>query len=119
MDQQTADTFARDWIAAWNDHDLEAVLAHYSDDIVFHSPRIAAVMGGVSSLVSGKDALEAYWLRALAQAPKLYFELDRILIGSDALTLIYTNHRDQMTAETFVFGTDGKVIEAYATYALA
>jgi ketosteroid isomerase-like protein len=32
------DAFAEDWIAAWNAHDLDRVLSHYADDIVFLSP---------------------------------------------------------------------------------
>ncbi len=45
MSRPDPESFARDWVAAWNDHDLDAVLAHYADGIVFHSPRIAQVMG--------------------------------------------------------------------------
>lgn len=25
--------FAHEWIAAWNAHDLERILAHYADDV--------------------------------------------------------------------------------------
>ena len=41
MARPDADSFAREWVAAWNDHDLDAVLSHYADGVVFHSPRIA------------------------------------------------------------------------------
>ena len=27
-----ARTFAEEWVAAWNAHDLERILAHYSDE---------------------------------------------------------------------------------------
>ena len=40
-----------------------------------------------------------------------------MLCGSDALTIIYTNHRQQTVGETFVFGKDGKVIRSIAAYA--
>jgi ketosteroid isomerase-like protein len=40
-----AQTFAREWVKAWNDHDLEAILAHYADDVVFHSPRFEKASG--------------------------------------------------------------------------
>jgi ketosteroid isomerase-like protein len=33
LDKQFADEFRQDWIAAWNRHDLERIVAHYSDDI--------------------------------------------------------------------------------------
>ncbi len=32
MDLEEARGFAEHWIAAWNSHDIDAVLAHYTDD---------------------------------------------------------------------------------------
>lgn len=40
-----------------------------------------------------------------------------MLTGSDALTIVYTNHRQQQVAETFVFGAGGKVVTSIAAYA--
>ncbi|WP_225907888.1 nuclear transport factor 2 family protein [Hyphomonas sediminis] len=111
-----AEGFARDWLAAWNDRDIERILAHYSEDIIFHSPRIAKVLGNEAASVFGKQALRDYWTKALGAAPQLFFELDEVLIGSDALTILYTNHRDELVAETFVFGPEGKVVRSIAVY---
>jgi ketosteroid isomerase-like protein len=116
MDQSRAEAFAKEWIDAWNAHDLVRILSHYSEDIVFHSPRIAAVMGTKQTYVSGKDLLRAYWQRALTSAPQLRFELERIYVGSDTLTIAYRNHRGQSAAETFVFDADGRVKESMAAY---
>ena len=115
MDRTRADNFARTWVSAWNDRDIDAILSRYHEAVVFHSPRIGQVMGTMSASVSGKSALREYWTKALALAPKLYFELDTVLLGSDSLTIFYTNHRNQMVAETFVFDLDGQVVEAIAT----
>ncbi|HUL49621.1 MAG TPA: nuclear transport factor 2 family protein [Gemmatimonadales bacterium] len=35
---------ASHWIAAWNAHDLDAILSHYGDDVVLQSP-VAAKRG--------------------------------------------------------------------------
>ncbi len=117
MNEHHAHDFARDWVAAWNARDLDAVLAHYADDVVFHSPRIRAVTGRDVDRVDGKVELRAYWSLALARSPDLRFTLERVLVGSDALTILYTNHRAQRAAETFVFGPDGRVTVSIATYA--
>jgi ketosteroid isomerase-like protein len=37
--------FASDWIAAWNSHDLDRILAHYEDDFEMTSPLIVALVG--------------------------------------------------------------------------
>lgn len=63
MDAFVPEVFARDWIAAWNRHDVEAVLAYYVDDVVFVSPLAATVTGNPE--VHGKASLRAYWNKAL------------------------------------------------------
>ena len=45
IDRAWAEDFAHDWAASWNARDVEAVLAHFSPDVVFRSPRIAVVHG--------------------------------------------------------------------------
>lgn len=117
MDADTAQQFAREWVKAWNDHDLAAILAHYADDVVFHSPRIRVVTRRDVDFVTGKSELRSYWGAALEQARDLYFEIDQVLAGSDALTIVYTNHRQQTVAETFVFNAAGKVVRSIAAYA--
>jgi ketosteroid isomerase-like protein len=117
IDADNASTFAREWVKAWNDHDLEAILAHYAEDVVFHSPRIRLVTGRDVASLTGKAALRDYWGKALSLARDLYFEVDQVFAGSDAVTIVYTNHRQQAVAETFVFGADGKVARSVATYA--
>lgn len=111
-----AESFARDWLAAWNDRDIDRILSHYSEEIIFHSPRIARVMENEAMSLFGKKALRDYWTKALGLAPQLFFELDDILVGSDALTILYTNHREELVAETFVFGPEGKVVRSIAAY---
>ena len=33
-----AQAFAEEWVAAWNAHDLERILAHYRDDFEIITP---------------------------------------------------------------------------------
>lgn len=116
IDRAFAERFAAEWIEAWNAHDLDAILAHYADNVVFHSPRIALVMGEKIDTVAGKPALSRYWSKALASAKDLHFTFDRLYIGSDSLTIAYRNHRGQNASETFVFDDAGLVKESIATY---
>ena len=43
MDLEEARGFAEHWIAAWNSHDIDAVLAHYTDDFAMTTPMIQRV----------------------------------------------------------------------------
>lgn len=116
FDRAKAEKFARAWLSAWNDRDIDRILAHYSDGVVFHSPRIALVMGDGAPSVSGKAALRDYWTKALERSPELFFELENVLTSSDGVTLLYTNHREELVAETFLFDADGEVRESIAAY---
>ncbi|MEQ1546114.1 MAG: nuclear transport factor 2 family protein [Methylococcaceae bacterium] len=111
-----AESFAKEWVHAWNSHDLELILSHYSDNFVMSSPRIAVVVGEPSGTLKGKPAIRAYWEKALALAPNLYFELVSVLVGSDSITLYYKGVRG-MAAEVFFFNSSHKVIQACAHYA--
>lgn len=117
IDADFAQRFAKDWLQAWNDHDLDAILAAYSEDVEFHSPRIRIVTGKPVNSVVGKTALREYWSKALEQARDLFFEVDQVFAGSDTITIVYTNHRSQTVAETVVFDAKGRVRRSYAAYA--
>ena len=39
------DRFAHEWSAAWNARDLERILAHFSDTVVFSSPKTVDAIG--------------------------------------------------------------------------
>lgn len=117
IDKAWAERFADEWIAAWNGFDLNKVLSHYAADVVFHSPRIAVVMGEPVAFVSGKEALARYWTKALSQGKDLKFHLERVYVGSDSLSISYRNHRAQHVVETFIFNAAGLVTLSTATYA--
>ena len=101
-----ARAFAEDWIAAWNAHDLDRILAHYAPDVTFLSPLAQKRVG--NGRVEGLAALRSYWSGALAAQP--------VLTGHACLTVLYRNHRGQSAAETFEFRSDGKVVRSFACY---
>jgi len=107
--------FARDWIDAWNSHDLDKIMSHYEDDFEMSSPVIIPVTGEVSGILRGKPAVGAYWAKALKLNPSLRFELITILAGVDSVTLYYKGVRG-LSAEVFHFGSSGKVARAFAHY---
>jgi hypothetical protein len=111
-----ASRFAAEWIAAWKSHDLDRILAHYTDDFEMSSPVIAQLMKEPSGTLRGKANVRAYWAKALQANPALQFELLTTLTGANSLTLYYRGARG-LAAEVFHFDRDGKVVKAYAHYA--
>ncbi|MDA0350984.1 MAG: nuclear transport factor 2 family protein [Chloroflexi bacterium] len=116
LDAAFAAEFARDWIEAWNSHDLPRVLAHYTEDFEMSSPVIPSITGDPSGTLAGKPAVAAYWTKALGMMPNLHFDLETTLFGVDSITLYYEGHRGP-SAEVFFFNGDGLVTRAFAHYA--
>jgi ketosteroid isomerase-like protein len=114
MTDDQAQGFAKEWVAAWNERDLERVLSHYAEDIVFLSLLAQKVVG--NGRVAGIGALRAYWGQALRAQPNIHFDLVDVYAGHDCLTILYRNHRGQQVTETLEFGPDGKVVRSFACY---
>ncbi|PKP81727.1 MAG: hypothetical protein CVT79_08160 [Alphaproteobacteria bacterium HGW-Alphaproteobacteria-18] len=103
---------AEGWIAAWNAHDVEAVLKVWAEDGVFTSPAAASLTG--SAQVRGKSALRDYWGAALACVPDLRFELIGAFADEPSQVLIvhyvsYTAGRAVRAAEILVFEQGAQV----------
>ncbi|MFA5982383.1 MAG: nuclear transport factor 2 family protein [Methylococcaceae bacterium] len=111
-----AEHFAAEWVHAWNKHDLELILSHYTDDFVMSSPRIVDIVGEATGTLKGKPAIRAYWEKALTLAPDLYFELVSVFVGTNSVILYYRGVRGLAT-EVFFFNDSYKVIQASAHYA--
>ncbi len=111
-----AERLAAHWIAAWNAHDLDAVLSHYADDVEIASPVAAQLLGTPDGRVVGKPALRAYFARGLEAFPALRFALKDVLVGTDTVVLYYVNQRGTHTAEVMELGANGLVTRMRATY---
>src|SRR3954462_10134474 len=98
--------FADEWVRAWNGHDVEAVLVHFHDDVVFTSPVAARLLPETGGVVRGKAALRDYWVTALGSVPDLHFELVGVYQGQSMLVINYRNHRGQLVNEVLSFDGD-------------
>jgi ketosteroid isomerase-like protein len=107
---------ATEWIAAWNERDLDAVLRHYAEDVQFTSPVAATVVPESGGVIRGIAALRAYWAAALPLVPDLHFDLVDVLATVDGLTIVYRNQRRQLVAETLLLRPDGLVWWGLASY---
>jgi ketosteroid isomerase-like protein len=107
--------FAAAWVQAWNDHDVEAVLAHFHDDVLFSSPVAARLLPDTGGVVRGKAALRDYWVTALGLLPDLHFELIDVYRGESLLVINYRNHRGESVNEVLIF--DGDLVrEGHGAY---
>ena len=115
MDDTFAQRFVSDWLDAWNARDLDAILSHFSDDVVFTSPTALRIVEGSEGVIRGKEELHAYWREGLRRSPELHFEIEDLYLGVNSVVIQYRNHSGGLVNEVLVF--DGPlVIEGHATY---
>jgi ketosteroid isomerase-like protein len=108
--------FANDWIAAWNSHDLDVIMALYSEDIEVTTPKIRSVAGISADSLKGKEVVRAYWQKALDRVPDLHFELVDVTEGVGCVALYYKSVMGKMAVEMMFLNEEGKVWRMYACY---
>ncbi len=106
----------RDWIAAWNSHDLERVLALYADDSEMTSDRIPALGFDASGTLRGKDNIRTYWAKALTLLPDLKFELIDTYVSPDSIVVFYQSQRGARICEYLRLNAEGKIIQGSANH---
>jgi steroid delta-isomerase len=109
--------FAEQWISDWNRRDVEAVLSHFSESVVFTSSRAKAILG--SSRVDGKSRLREYWTTAISQIQTIRFTLNYVIRDAGRMAIVYLAEIDEKrlrAVEFLTFGEDGLVREGEAMY---
>lgn len=122
-----SESFAKEhvnkWIDAWNKRDIKAVLAMYSENIEFSSPKVKLVLPQMQSIITNKKDLEHYWTSALQNNyPKLKFIPKEITVQGDMCILEYYSMLDGKTKtsviEKFEF-KDGLIVKSGVFYGLS
>ena len=116
MTKDAALDLANHWVAAWNSHNLDAILLHYDDAIELTSPIAAQLLGLPDGKIVGKANLRAYFQRGLDAYPELHFKLEDVLSGLNSVVLYYTNQKGTRTAEFMELSATGKVARVVANY---
>lgn len=111
-----AKKFAEEWVASWNSHDMEDILSHYSEDIEVTTPMIKMATGGETSTLKGKEAVAAYWKKAMERLPDLHFELLDVTEGVGSVALYYKSVMNKRSVEVMFFNEEGKVNRMFAHY---
>jgi hypothetical protein len=109
---------AQRWFAAFNAHDLEALLALYAEDAQHYSPKLKVRQPETGGLIRGKAALRAWWKDAFERLPSLHYEVVRLTSDEEQIFMEYIRHvdgeEDLRVGE--VLEIDGSIITASRVY---
>jgi len=116
LTETKARKFAKEWIEAWNAHDLDAILDHYAAGVSLTSPVAARLLNDPAGKVVGIGALREYFKKGLDVYPELSFELLDVLWGVSSIVLYYRNQVGTKSGEFMELDSDGKVVRVVANY---
>lgn len=85
-------SIALQWFAAFNAHDLEALLALYADDAEHFSPKLKLRHPETHGLITGKEALRSWWRDAFERLPSLNYEVMKLTADEEQVFMEYIRH---------------------------
>lgn len=117
MERIIAEQFVKQWISAWNNHDIAAIMKHYADNVDFNSPFISEMGIDVNGFITNKNELKNYFEKALQKNPELHFDLLHILAGSHSVVMFYKRMNKSLAAEYVELDENNKIIRSRSHYA--
>lgn len=101
---------ARRIVAAWNTHDLDAILEHYSEDAELTSTVVHRVLGIPDGTLRGKAAVRAWWRRVLDRVPDMRIELVGMCPGMSSLAMVQRiSTLDGVGVSVYELDVEGKI----------
>lgn len=81
---------ARQWFDAFNEHNLEKLLALYHDNAQHYSPKLKLRKPETKGLITGKNALREWWKDSFERLPTLKYIPERFIANDSAVFMEYT-----------------------------
>jgi len=80
------------WFAAFNAHDLEALLELYAEGAQHFSPKLKVRHPETEGLIRGKEALRRWWREAFGRLPSLRYEVVKLTADEEQVFMEYIRH---------------------------
>lgn len=82
------------WFAAFNEHNLEKLLALYYDNAKHYSPKLKIRQPETKGWIVGKNGLRAWWADAFERLPTLHYQLNKLTTNNERVFMEYTRKVD-------------------------
>lgn len=110
---QNLDTIAFKWFEAFNEHNLEKLLALYDENAQHYSPKLKIKHPESSGLIIGKEALRLWWQDSFDRLPSLKYDVKSLTSNEYRVFMEYVRkvdgEPDLMVAELLTIES-GKVV---------
>ena len=94
MSETTVISIARQWFDAFNEHDLEKLLALYDEQAQHYSPKLKVRNPETKGLITGKNALRSWWKDSFERLPGLKYIPQRFIANDSSVFMEYLRFAD-------------------------
>lgn len=92
MDAFALNEIAKRWFEAFNNQDIEKLLALYHDQATHFSPKLKLRHPESNGLIIGKEAMRWWWQDSFKRLPSLKYEIVRLTLCDDRVFMEYIRH---------------------------
>lgn len=92
MPAQINKQIALKWFEAFNEHNLEKLLALYDDNAEHYSPKLKVRMPETNGLIKGKESLRVWWKDSFDRLPTLKYEIKKLTADEEQVFMEYVRH---------------------------
>jgi hypothetical protein len=83
------------WVKGWTDHNLNAIMSSYAEELEFSSPKIRAVLGDKkNNTLRSKRELSIYFSAGLERFSNLKFKIIDFTVSDNKVILEYSANLD-------------------------
>ncbi|SDL67305.1 nuclear transport factor 2 family protein [Nonomuraea jiangxiensis] len=104
------------WLAAWNAHDLDAVMACYAEDVDFVAPTVERRWGRADGRLRGRPELRRHFQLGLELAPGLAFTEEALLTSPGGYALLYRRENANRVLDVVELDEHGRAARVRAYY---
>ena len=108
----TTEEIARNWLRAFNAHDLESLLSLYDDHAVHFSPKLKVRQPETKGLIQGKVAMRTWWQDAFDRLKELQYREQTITANESRVFMEYIRivpGEDDMNVAEVLEVSNGKI----------
>ncbi len=104
------------WIESWNAHDLDGIMTHYADGVVFEASTVVSRWNRPDGRLHGAAELREHFRPGLGLAPTLHFELEEVFTAPSGYAALYRRDNDNRVLDVVELNEEGKAIAVKAYY---
>jgi ketosteroid isomerase-like protein len=115
MTYEDAEAHAQSWISAWNAHDLNNILLHYSQDVVFEAETVKRRWN--KPTLHGIEELRKHFALGLELAPGMTFHLEQVFLAPSGYAILYRRENGNRVIDCVKVDDSGRATNVVAYYA--